>query len=84
MLQMIKMNYKQALNQIKEAKVIFNERQYEPPFIQLLPINEFYTGDRLKIQRISKDEIEFTASIDSTGNSFRIRKKELLKLLERL
>ena len=71
MLQMIKMNYKQALNQIKEAKVIFNERQYEPPFIQLLPINEFYTGDRLKISRVSRDEIEFTASIDAERNKWR-------------
>lgn len=74
----------EKMNQMREAKIIFNERQYEPPFIQLLPINEFYTSDRLKIQRVNRDEIEFTASIDGAGNSFRITKKELLELLERL
>ena len=74
----------EKLNQMKDIKVIFHERQYEPPFIQLLPINEFYKGDRLKIQRVMGDKIEFTASIDGAVNAFRISVKELLILLEKL
>ena len=74
----------EKLNKMKDVKVIFHERQYEPPFIQLLPINEFYTGDRLKIQRVMSNEIEFVASIDGAVNAFRISVKELLILLEKL
>ena len=74
----------EKINQMKEIKVIFHERQYESPFIQLLPINEFYKGDRLKIQRVMGDKIEFVASIDGAVNAFRISVKELLTLLDKL
>ena len=75
---------KQALKQFQKANIIFEERKYEPPFIQLLPINEIYFGDRLKIQKVMGNEIEFIASIDGAGNVFRINKKKLLELLEKL